>query len=74
MSEMILKFNLPDEQQEANLAYNGWKYSLIIDQLYEHIRQKLKYDESLTEEQDKIYEEIRDVIYDMSHEYEVRIL
>ena len=43
MSQLILKFNLPEEETEANFALKGGEYFLILHDLYEKLRHITKY-------------------------------
>lgn len=63
--EAILKFNLPDEQPEFDNAVGGWKWSLAIWELDQHLRSQLKYNDKLTEEQYNTCQEIRDKLWDI---------
>ena len=60
--EAILKFNLPEEQVEFNLAVNGNKWSFVAWKVDQELRSKIKYSESITEEQRDIYQEVRNLI------------
>jgi hypothetical protein len=43
MSKLILKFNMPEEETEANFALKGGEYFLILHDLYEKLRHITKY-------------------------------
>jgi hypothetical protein len=43
MSQLILKFNLPEEETEANFALKGGEYFLILHELYDKLRNITKY-------------------------------
>jgi hypothetical protein len=43
MSQLILKFNLPEEEAEANFALKGGEYFLILHDLYQKLRDITKY-------------------------------
>ena len=60
----ILEFNLPEEQIEFNLAVNGNKWSFVAWKIDQELRSKIKYSESITEEQRDIYQEVRNLIND----------
>lgn len=55
-----LEFNLPDEQEELNMALNGHKYSIVLDDLDSWLRNISKYQGiavvSIEEVRDKIIE------------------
>lgn len=57
-----LEFNLPEEQVEFNLAVNGNKWSFLAWKVDQELRSKIKYSESITEEQRDIYQEVRNLI------------
>lgn len=70
MPEAILKFNLPEDQDEFEMASNGGKYVSLIYEVTEDIRRKLKYEgdklakmtamQALEELQSLIYEELKE--------------
>lgn len=59
-----LEFDLPEEQVEFNLAVNGNKWSFVAWKVDQELRSKIKYSESITEEQRDIYQEVRNLIND----------
>ena len=67
----ILEFNLPEEQVEFNLAVNGNKWSFVAWKIDQELRSKIKYSESITEEQRGIYQEVRDVLREFMLEQSV---
>jgi len=58
----ILEFNLPEEQTEFDLAVNGNKWSFVAWKIDQELRSKIKYSESITDEQRDIYQEVRNLI------------
>lgn len=62
-----LEFDLPEEQVEFNLAINASNWSHVVWKLDQDLRGKIKYSESITEEQRDIYQEVRSLL----HEYMV---
>ena len=34
----VLEFTLPEEQEEFKLAQDAWKYSIIIDEMFNWLR------------------------------------
>lgn len=69
--EAILKFNLPEEQIEFNLAVNGSSWAHVAWSIDQELRGKIKYSESITEEQRETYQEIRDMLYRVMAEQNV---
>lgn len=70
----ILEFNLPEDQEDFNLASkaNGMYYSIILE-LEEYLRGKLKYPEQYSSEAEAkakldTYEEIRDLLRSLSND------
>jgi len=43
MSQIILKFNLPEEETEANFALKGGEYFLVLHEFYQKLRDITKY-------------------------------
>jgi len=39
----ILEFNLPEEEEEFLLAFNGARYAIALDELDNWLRSKIKY-------------------------------
>lgn len=69
MPKVILEYNIPEEQDEFDLAYNGARLAVIVEDFDEYLRRKLKYEsDSLTEEQYKLYQEIRDKLTELRNE------
>ena len=60
--EAILKFNLPEEQDEFNTAVNGFKYKMIIHELKQYLRSEIKYNNELSQEVYDTLETVRDKI------------
>jgi len=58
----ILEFNLPEDQEDFDVATKAWKYQLAASNFRERsLHSRVKYDDTLSEEQqdllDKIYDE-----------------
>jgi len=68
-----ITFNLPQEQKELENALNGTKYRSILTDLDEMLRSKLKYDETLTGEQEQIYQELRDSIQEAFDDWNLNL-
>jgi hypothetical protein len=67
MPKATLVFKLPEEKDEYQWATEGFKYLRTIEDLDDYLRRKLKYEE-LTEEQDRIYQEIRSKLWELRNE------
>ena len=69
--EAILKFNLPEEQYEFNNAIKGGDWKNVCWQMDQYLRKRIKYDESLSEEQLRVYEGVREELYGFMNENKV---
>ena len=67
----ILKFDLPDDQDEFYMATNGRNYNLILYNLSQEMRSIVKYDESKSEDYRQAVEDMRDKLYQLVNEYAV---
>ena len=63
-----LEFNLPDDQEDFQDAVNGLKWRLMVWDFDQKLRSQLKYNDKLSSEQYKVYEEIRDLLYQKMNE------
>lgn len=71
--EVILKFNLPEEKHEFDVANKGMDMSIVLQEFDQYLRSKLKYEEL----EDKVYDvlqETRDKLWDMCNEANVNFL
>ena len=59
-----LEFNLPDDQEDFQDAVNGQKWRLMVWDFDQKLRSQLKYNDKLSSEQYKVYEEIRDLLWE----------
>jgi len=69
MPEVIIKFNLPEEQDEFNTYNNAYKYWKCLNDLRQLFRNKLKYQsEEMSDIEfaviEKISEEFNDILID----------
>ena len=62
MSKGKLIFDLPEEQDEFEQAYNGTKWRSMVQQLDNRLRDELKYNERLTIDRREAYEHARQLI------------
>ena len=61
--KVILEFNLPEDQYEFNNAIKGENWKDVCWQMDQYLRKRIKYDESLSEEQLRVYEGVREELY-----------
>ena len=67
----ILKFSLPEDQPEFNTALQGSDWKHVCWQMDQYLRKRVKYDESLSEEQLEVYEDMRGEFWRMMKENNV---
>ena len=65
MAEIILKFDSVEEADDARMALDGWKWKNAMWQLDQYLRAELKYNEKISAETDKAYENIRQKIREL---------
>lgn len=58
MSYGILKFKLPEENDDFESAQNGWKYKDQVEQIFTYLRKREKY-EDLPEDAVRLIEDLR---------------
>ena len=59
----ILEFNLPEDKVDFDLALQGSDWKHVCWEMDQYLRKHIKYDESLSEEQLKVYEGVREELY-----------
>jgi hypothetical protein len=62
-----LTFSLPEEQQEFDYAVKGSDWHIVVEDMSNWLRSKLKHEE-LTPEQDAAYEEARKHLFTILEE------
>ena len=61
-----LEFNLPDDQQDFELATKGLKFWSVLWELDQSLRSKTKYaSDDLPQDKYDAYQEIRDELYEL---------
>ena len=68
----LLKFSLPEEQDEFETANNGWKYRSILCDIDNFLRSKLKYGE-LSPGEDGAYDKTRTELWNLINEHKIDI-
>ena len=67
--EAILKFNLPDDRQDFELASNAMKFWDVLYSLDQELRTKTKYaPDNLSQDKYDAYQEVRDLLHDLMRE------
>jgi len=67
----ILEFNLPEDQPEFNTALKGGDWKHVCWQMDQYLRKTIKYDESITQEDREIYEDMRNEFFRIMSENNV---
>jgi len=68
--EAILKFTLPDEQSDFELAVNGYKWSLVAWELDQWLRSQIKYaPEEMSQDVYDAFEQCRDKLHEIKRDY-----
>lgn len=62
-----LEFSLPEEVYEFTVAQQGYKWKSIVEDIDEHLRKKIKYEDLPKSKQD-VYQEIRDYLTQLRNE------
>lgn len=60
----VLKYNLPDDNEDFKDAINGTKYRIVIDDIDNYLREKLKYGHNFTSA-DEALEKVREELYQL---------
>lgn len=69
--QAILKFNLPEDRDEFILAQRGASYQIALDEIDNHLRSKMKY-ENLSDAEYHLFEQIRNFVSEKRNEAEER--
>jgi len=69
-----LEFNLPDDQQEYDLANNGLNFWHVLWELDQELRANTKYaPDDMTDDDYDAYQKIRDKLYELMNDYNVNL-
>lgn len=67
-----LEFNLPEENEEHKDAINGSLWKSVVWDIDQHLRSKIKYAD-LPDDQYKIYEDLREQLWQFVNENELTL-
>lgn len=77
MGKVIIEFDSVEEQDEINMALNGYKYSVILHQLDNDLRGITKYgvykNRDATEQELDLAQDLRDSIQSYLSEFNISI-
>ena len=68
-----LEFNLPEDQYEFNTAIKGGGWKHVCWEMDQYLRKEIKYNDSLSEEQLRVYEGVREELYGFMNENNVNL-
>ena len=68
-----IEYDMPDERGELDYALDGYKYQVVLQDIDNYLRKILKYDDSISDKEYDIYEEIREKIYNIAEENNILI-
>lgn len=68
MPNITIKYKLPEERFEFDLANKAEKWYSVLWDLDQYLRNKLKYDEKLSKGENKAFEEIREHLHELMEE------
>ena len=72
--EAILKFNLPEDQEDFNIALDGSKWALSMFELNQWLRSQIKHPpEGMSDDTYKAFEDARDKLYEILNENQLKL-
>jgi len=70
----ILEFNLPDDQQDYDLANNGLNFWHVLWELDQELRANTKYaPDDMTDDDYDAYQKIRDKLHELMNDYNINL-
>lgn len=67
MPKVILEFTTPEEKEELEWAMKGFDNFMVVEGIDDFLRAKIKHAD-LTELEEKIYQEVRDKLWELRRE------
>ena len=64
----ILEFDLYEEKEEFEVAYNARSYATAVDKIDNYLRNEIKYKEN-SNERHKVLQEVRDKLNEICEDY-----
>jgi len=71
--EAILKFNLPDDQDDFRFAVEGTKWYLVVHTFDQYLRSRIKYNDNLSDEEYELLEKVREELYSTINENQLSL-
>ena len=72
-AEGILKFPLPECQQDFETAINGYKWKLVVWDLDKWLRSQIKHKETYKENEYELLESFRDKLHEVKNDYNLSL-
>jgi D-ribose pyranose/furanose isomerase RbsD len=70
----ILEFNLPEDDQDFNMAVNAMKFWSVLYELDQNLRAKTKYaPDELPQDKYDAYQEVRELLHQLMNEENVNL-
>jgi hypothetical protein len=73
MAKATITFTLPEEQQDFYDAVHASDYKLVLWDLNQRLRSKIKYDDTLDDSSIAAYQDARDMLHGLLNDYGVSI-
>ena len=64
---------LPEDKFEEQMAENGKKYWLVLNDFSSYLRSKIKWGDDLSEDQYAVYEEVQGKLYEIMDDLNVNL-
>lgn len=69
----LLEFNLPEDQEQFTEAVNGTKWSCAVWEYDQYLRTQIKYNDNLSDDEHKAFEQAREKLYEIMNENNLSI-
>jgi hypothetical protein len=73
MAQATITYHLPEEQEDFNNAVHASDYKMVLWDLDQKLRAKIKYDETLNESSANAYQDARDMLRGLISDYGVSL-
>lgn len=73
MAKATITFTLPEEQQDFHDAVHASDYKMVLWDLDQRLRSKIKYDDTLDSSLAAAYQEARDMLHGYLNDYGVTL-
>lgn len=61
----ILEFNIPEEQNEHQVALDGWKWRAVVNDIADKLRASMKHDDTLTLQTNTYVEALHEELFQL---------